>query len=842
MSMQAASVESVISTILISNYRILELFWEKDLAFDFQWSVLRERTYLAFQPWAARYPDHIFEGSWHSLENKASGHCILLAALDALVREFIEPSHGDSRVKREMMGAWQQGIVSRVSVLPIKAAANAAFIGDHNLNSEELRGAYRSSDVAEVPWRRTLMPVLHYHESIVEEYIKKEGLHEAHLHLNGSTFAETCWLRALRTPYTEIKGFNAAWKGNRKKPSMPELVAQVNPELGPARLFHHLRTAARLRVWLRAIVENRVLPDAQFPFSLAQLGSSGEDEWTVGLIDILPEKSEMRDIQGELDWMTTLIVRLRQRPSIIHSRMFHAYLLLQNEYCQLLVQNEQQYGFDQFQKFTYTELRESAEAEYKARFCTMHGLQTNYSKVGYLEGRFAPKDTVKKSEHLLRAILGGYLEYLQDASEESLAMGRIRSASLTSLLSLLDQYFRTNGQDHRRIHRLALVVHFIKQAWSPGHGLTSGLYRHYGLDRDLRERTIVLLNCLKLWPMLRHWIRGIDAAANELHAPPDVFAATFRICSRAGLTRRTYHAGEDFRHILTGIAVIYEALNFLDLRNGDRIGHGTAMGIHPKLWLERMPGNITLPRGEWMLGMLAAWKMARDIPDLVALTNNLQRELEEIACQIFQRPLSSSAIERAMDLRGLSRLDVMYNQSEYKTSKGESFGLLWQEERELVRKAADEQPQDMALLWEWLSDKKIQMRSEEFIVIKSAFLKTDDYIKLQQQLMKEVARRGVLIETLPSSNVRISQYQHIREHHSLRWMRVPGHLVEGDPEIMVCLGSDDPGIFGSDLETEFYLLYAAMREHDLNDTEVVKRLGIVNERGRIYRFHHPIVN
>ncbi|MOA40005.1 hypothetical protein D3C78_1618340 [compost metagenome] len=58
---------------------------------------------------------------------------------------------------------------------------------------------------------------------------------------------------------------------------------------------------------------------------------------------------------------------------------------------------------------------------------------------------------------------------------------------------------------------------------------------------------------------------------------------------------------------------------------------------------------------------------------------------------------------------------------------------------------------------------------------------------------------------------------------------------------MVCLGSDDPGIFASDLETEFYLLYGALRRSGLGDAEALHRLSVLNERGRTYRFHHPLL-
>jgi hypothetical protein len=95
---------------------------------------------------------------------------------------------------------------------------------------------------------------------------------------------------------------------------------------------------------------------------------------------------------------------------------------------------------------------------------------------------------------------------------------------------------------------------------------------------------------------------------------------------------------------------------------------------------------------------------------------------------------------------------------------------------------------------------------------------------------------------LPSSNVRISQYQNFQEHHALRWMRVPGHFAPDDPEIMVSLGSDDPGIFAGDLNGEFYQLYAALRKEGIGDKPALDYLATVNERGRQYRFHDPMLN
>ncbi|MDM7303627.1 adenosine deaminase, partial [Klebsiella quasipneumoniae subsp. similipneumoniae] len=83
--------------------------------------------------------------------------------------------------------------------------------------------------------------------------------------------------------------------------------------------------------------------------------------------------------------------------------------------------------------------------------------------------------------------------------------------------------------------------------------------------------------------------------------------------------------------------------------------------------------------------------------------------------------------------------------------------------------------------------------------------------------MQVVKDKRVLIETLPSSNVRISQYESFDEHHVFRWMGLPSYAKPGDPEIMVTLGSDDPGIFAGDLACEFYQLYAVLQGLGLSD-------------------------
>ena len=841
MNAQATSVGSLLAILALSDHRVLQTAWSTPFTSGLGWSELRKPVYLAFQSWAARYPDHVFDSAWQRLRQRQPlQRCLTLALLIELRDEFLEWRHSEARVRRDQLGAWQQGLASRMSTLPVRSAAALWARPESGADRAHAIEVQRTpGGQLQVPWQRQVLPMLRPHDPPVSAYIEREGLHETHLHLNGSTHAEVCWLRALGNPRAESEAFVKAWTGGAHAGRIRDLVEQVNPGLTPHTFFRHLRVAGRLRVWLMAASEQRIALNSRFPVSCQDLDDMDESEWSVGL----PKPDSLRhqglEIGDELGWISRLLAVLQSRPSPTLSRMLHAYLLLMHEHYRLLVQSESQFGFDQFQKFTFTELRTPAERDYKSRFLAMHGGSVT-SRVGYLEGRFAPKASLEGAETLLRSILGGYCSYLHEVDPPGRAT-RPKPRTLTDVLDELERYFSKPTASHRTIHRLTLVAHFIKQSWSATPRDRAGPYRHHALDKSLRQVTSVLLRSLSTWPRLRTWVRGIDAAANELHAPADVFAPVYRVCQRAGLTRRSYHAGEDFRHLLSGIAAIWEALTLLDLRDGDRIGHGTAMGIRPTLWLDRMPARLTLTRGEWLFGLLAGWQLLRDLPDMQATAYRLQRELEATAQEIFRATIPARDLEGAMALRGLCRRSLLRHEVDPDGADSEPLSDLWREEAAMVRRARDEHPAQVKLLWKWLSDDGIQERTDEWISKEARFLDATAYLRLQQALMQAVADRSVLIETLPSSNVRISQYYCIDEHHALRWMRVPGHVEAGDPAIMTCLGSDDPGIFAGDLETEFYLLYTALRRQSASDAESLQRVSELNERGRIYRFHDPLL-
>lgn len=832
-----SSTLSLICTSLLSSYKALALLQTRPFHAPIRAEEMREAVYLAYQPWAARMPDHVFERAWQQLEAQPANDGRdgwSPGALQALANEFLAPRHGQLHVKLERFGAWQQSVLSRLSGVPIQAAAHAWPQTGSYLPAPTPPDWLRAPN-ADV-WARKHSPILYPYDLVVEDYLEREGLHETHLHLNGSTHAEQCWLRALHEPERETEDFATKWR-DRSQPGskLRELGRAANPALSPAELRRQLRAARALRAWLVGAATGALADDAELPDNFAEL----EDDTPAAPDTVEPDLAlgEGCTIEGERRWLYLLLHRFDSRPSLALERMLHLYLLLQNLYYRLLVQSEEQYGFDQFQKLTWTELRTPVEKDYLNRFRLMHG-EARRSRTDCLEGRFAPKDLPAKNAALLHSILGGYWQYLDDSALDGNRTVCV-PGSLSELLHKLDKKLHQGSSQDRRRMRLTLVAHFIKQPEKKG----DTPYHFYSLRQSLDNQAHALIATLEDYPGLRRWVRGIDAAANELHAPPEVFASCFRLCRQAGLTRRSFHAGEDFPHLLSGMRTMLDVLELLELCEGDRIGHGTAMGINPALWIRRMPGKITLPKGDWLVDLLAAWRLLRRA-GATSEAYRVECDLAELASVLFGRDITCTALERAMRFRGLS---LVYLQQAQCAPEQDWFpgvtplNHLQRAEAEQVAKAVRSHRADLALLWEWLSDEKVRERSRELTEVSADYLDDRTCLRMQQELMREVAGRRVLIETLPSSNVRISQYQDFGEHHSLRWMGVPGFKQEGDPAIMVTLGSDDPGIFAGDLRGEFYQLYAVLRDNGFSDRDALGFLAPINERGREYRFHDSLI-
>lgn len=157
--------------------------------------------------------------------------------------------------------------------------------------------------------------------------------------------------------------------------------------------------------------------------------------------------------------------------------------------------------------------------------------------------------------------------------------------------------------------RLTWTLHFIRDSGREG-GIGEQIRSHHVTARKLAA-------AIRYWPELLQSIRGLDVASRELSGPLWAVAPQLQyvrkesvgVCAGySGLQpfRITVHAGEDFRHLLSGLRAIHEPFWWELMRRGDRIGHALALGRDPQEWCARHP-EVIQPRLERMFDL--AWML-----------------------------------------------------------------------------------------------------------------------------------------------------------------------------------------------------------------------------------------
>ncbi len=756
---------------------------------------------------ARSLPDHVAKSAWSSLVQQIKQRNMKLgpvAALRQIAKKFVKNEKDGPRTDLALFSEWQT-LMSRVSCLPIMACHQVFNSGPASL---------------EYSFRWPLYP---YHP-MVEDYITRERLHETHQHLNGSTSAEECWLDALKHLEVSVKDFEKGWASQEMK----QLCAQIDFSLTPEIFKDRLQIASNIREILCRVAQGMELPEwlvsLLHPQQLVGSTILHQDK-VYGFATVWPTDDKYNQ-ESEFCLLAGLLEKWRYGAPEGLERLLWIYLLIQNQYLTLLVQRDDFFGFDQFQKYTMTELREETEKSYLSRFKHAHGAGV-YSQVRYLEGRFAPKSDPSKMQKLLFSVLRGYWEYL--SSHMSQEWVHHRPLTMSQVLDNLEQV-----EPDGKCAELALVLHFIKRKPKKDE-----VYPYALLFKDLKNQAAILMGMLKYEPRLTRWIRGVDAAANEMHAPPELFGSLFRVLAKSGIAHFTYHVGEDFPHLISGIRSIDDALRFLPLRNGDRLGHCTAIGITPNIWKRSLPLSLSMTKETRLLDLVFIWRELRSHPELLRYASDAAIEAVRLAHEVFslEEEISITTLDKVLEIRGVL--------AESEGLLGDLNGplkpkSLWLEEYEYARELAETAGMNrpLELYKQWLTSDNVRKQRAEYVEVALDDLPDEAVVSLQQAVMAKMADRNLAIECPPTSNTRISQYRDVSEHHIFRWMGLPGEVIEGDVPMSICLGSDDPGIFVADLKSEFYHLFAVLtRKFGLSPAEALRKVAEMNENGRIYRFH-----
>ena len=678
----------------------------------------------------------VSNSSFRGIEKKSQ---VFTQALPQLAEDFLERRNNRIYVRIEKFNAWQEQIAYIPPMLLISAYIFKNVISSiTDITSDSFFNQYIAPNLGNT----SLIPP---YISQLEE-LKKEnnGFNDLHIHLNGTMETDSVWLDILHYPERVIHNMEESAKGNKLAREQYE---QFDNWTRPDKLKRLIMQAVKLRETLFSKISKIVPVNEAFT-------RQAESSLYISVLHYLSMYPDNKKVASS----------------------FHHYLLILGLVNQMLVQQPQCFGFEQFQHYTSNGLREYSEQEYEQRFLQLAGNQLDNIKI--IEGRFSPKDKEDKNNYLIDKIRRGWL--------------------------LLNNRQGCNKSDIR------LIAHFIKRADKQ--------------KKDIRFKELRLKNkkiCEALISLRNSGskngkaIVGIDAAASEFDTPPEVFAPVFKKLREKGFQHFTYHAGEDFYHLLGGLRAIYEAITFLDLQRGDRIGHATAAGVAPETWAHNVGCEVVVPIGAYMDDLLFVYNL---------ISNNECKALDSLMPRLYMRIMELSREIYPND--DFQVYDLIY---------------AWKRRQADILELADSgELNNIKALKRYHQKEYVEKYKKEIKVKIFAILDEKALREVQLAVLKIMHHKEIAIETLPTSNIFIGYHNSFNTYHLVNWIRWE---KEGKPIPPIVLGTDDAGIFATNIYNEYCHIYTLLvYEYDFCINEAFEIIRKINRDANYYIFNNDSQN
>ncbi len=521
------------------------------------------------------------------------------------------------------------------------------------------------------------------------------------------------------------------------------------------------------------------------------------------------------------------------KKDILFQRLFWCYIRIKNWFFSKIVQQNGINGLDYFKNFydKSSELFAQMSNSYKDKFRIL--FHNPYLRK--VEIRISPKECEAK----LKNILSAYKEVIDEQNE---------------------------GAINLKFPVLGIVFHFIKKSdnnishkcWKNNENRAYPMVEnwYYGkMQEDYNFQMNKILDMRNKIPYLSNIVLGLDAASGENDTPVCIFAPIFdmarssssqppvmslnnQINGKRPLLKNnslcfTFHAGEDFRHMLSGLRRIDEVIEHCRFHAGDRIGHGIVLGIDPEQW-QKNNSVVVLPRGEYLENMLWVWDCLQQCSDFDAgLLLYLQEKIYHVAEKIL---INMNGINTHVLHQGyLKRFVLMkeYFQECILQSDNKQPRKCPKEAKKVSIYCYDEYGCENQL---WDADKLAHAihcvcflkRFEEPVQVRV----TSQDVKLirfmQEYLLNKISKEGIVVEVNPTSNVVIGEMESLLEHQAY----VLNPIQKGEkPTALVNINSDDPLVFNTDISNEIAYLYYGLQNSHISKQECMKWIDELRQNG-----------
>lgn len=546
-------------------------------------------------------------------------------------------------------------------------------------------------------------------------------------------------------------------------------------------------------------------------------------------------------ICGERWFMYAMFLEIYARKtkgSKAYINWFYSYLVIKAHIRTEIIQVNMNVGFDNFLQYQFRKEQFIENTTLEPVYLKMAVRDTIYNQsLVSLEARIVPKRTAGE---------------LADAIEKY------------DSWACLD--LEEDGEERKQLlSKFFYVAHFAKE---PDEKLCEEgniiECRHFKKRQEVMEQSLAIAELREAGAEAAKRIRGIDACSPEIVCRPEVFAQAFRYLKNHTSQERymrpdfestnlmaTYHVGEDFLDLADGLRAIDEAISFLNLRCGDRLGHALALGVDVEEWYQGKSYRILISKQAYMDNLVWLYAKLRgyNITDAGDAQTYIEKRFDEYFQEVYMNNISAQeyaeAVENARKYYADRNEDHGYINTVINMGINEYYNA-WKlrgDDPELYKKGyfirercqMDKWedyavnkifPQNYAIRYNpgaaflymtYHYNRRVRKIGEEMIEVRILPFMVQAVQIVQQRMQREVSDLGIAIETNPSSNYLIGSFRRYDKHPIVTWynngLTHDEAALKSCPQINVSINTDDQGVFATYLENEYAYLALALEKH-----------------------------
>lgn len=637
---------------------------------------------------------------------------------------------------------------------------------------------------------------------------------------------------------------------------------------------------SRLENILRLIVENKItdeytsmyigeIQETINAYRFTMLTSRTTDRWDrVDYADIRIHNQDRatRHFAGERYLMYTCFKKLYEgnQEMLKYADLFYVYIVLKNTIRGELIQQNEQVGFSNFKDYQDRKTIALSNGILKRAVEPTAILSSVKSQnVESIEARIVPSrdysDMVRQIEDMDNRIT---LEVLRDHENCWVDRSYISEAERRDLeYPLLSKNEKIIRKQEELKEKYFYVYHYPKRpdslAGCQDKTILSAATRHEGYRRELKRASLNLCDIRVRHPRLASRILGIDACSDELVTRSEVYGQAFRCLKghipnweyhrlytdgyHIPLLKATYHVGEEFLDVIDGLRAIDEAIIFLELTHGDRLGHAIALGIDVRDWYTQKCNRVCLAQQDiidniaWLIHKIKKYH----VPNGASIVN----KLEELYYDYYAR-IYADAMRQVddKDKIGLIPPDLYIKAWELRGDDPNAYisdevGVTYWD-RCGKRVSHDYLPEgvaDLYIAYHYNAQVKLKGRTKDILKIEPYMIEATQHV--QRAMQEEIRQRGIGIECNPSSNVLISNFGRYDKHPILQFNNAGlGVDEQNNPQLFASINTDDQGVFNTLLENEYALMGIALEKvKDQDGNYVYNQSNIYDWLDRIRR-------